>query len=306
MKDLFKRPPIYLLLAITLLILLHFPYSVDEPLTDADLEQTRNYYADAYSPTATAPEAEPSEYETRYLEVATRAANHFDIEGKVQHFADKYELQNKRVLDIGSGRGYLQDIVDDYTGLDISNSVSRFYHKEFVLGSATAMPFAENTFDGAWSIWVQEHVPNPEQFLLETRRVVKDGGVIYLHTAWNCAPWAGQGYEVRPYADFPMSGKIVKATIPIQAFTRSLVAVPTRAIRRISSLFGPTTLHYRRLEPNYETYWKADSDAVNDIDAHEAMLWFTSRGDECLSCEEEGGSILMPPLPLVIRVHKTD
>jgi hypothetical protein len=42
------------------------------------------------------------------------------------------------VLEIGSGRGYLQDVAQNYTGLDISPSVARFYHKKFVLGSATA------------------------------------------------------------------------------------------------------------------------------------------------------------------------
>ena len=52
---------------------------------------------------------------------------------------------------------------ENYTGLDISPSVARFYHKKFVLGSATAMPFPDNSFDGIWSIWVFEHVPNPEQ-----------------------------------------------------------------------------------------------------------------------------------------------
>jgi hypothetical protein len=64
-------------------------------------------------------------------------------------------------LDIGSGRGYLQDVVENYPGLDISSNVSRFYHKKFVLGSATAKPFSDNSFDGGWFIWAAEHVPNP-------------------------------------------------------------------------------------------------------------------------------------------------
>jgi len=306
LREVLARSPIYLLAAIILLTVLHFPYDVDQPLSDRDLDAARKYYADAYEQAAD-PESEatPSEFETRYLEFATYAAESFDIEGQVRTFVEEYGLEGKRVLDIGSGRGYLQDLVDDYTGLDISSSVARFYHKDFVLGSATAMPFADDSFDAAWSIWVQEHVPNPEQFLRETRRVVRDGGVIFLHTAWGCVPWAAQGYEVRPYADFGVGGKLVKATIPVRKFTRTLAVGPIRAARTVASLFGPTALHYQLLEPNYEVYWQADSDAINGIDAYEALLWFTSRGDECLNCGSALGSFLMHPKPLVIRVHKT-
>jgi hypothetical protein len=58
------------------------------------------------------------------------------------------------------------------------------------------------------------------------------------------------------------------------------------------------------LTPNYEKYWVADSDAVNSIDSHEAMLWFRSRGDECLSCQGQDASVFIGSIPLIIRVHK--
>jgi hypothetical protein len=64
---------------------------------------------------------------------------------------------------------------------------------------------------------------------------------------------------------------------------------------------GPTRLHYNQLEPNYKDYWMPDSDAINDIDFLDAKLWFTSRGDECLSCSENE---LLQMGELVIRVHK--
>ena len=290
--------------AAAILIALHFPYAVDQPLTDADLEGVRTYYTDAYKQAPAVPETPPSEFETKYLEVAARAATLYDVEGQVRSFADIFGLKDKRVLDIGSGRGYLQDIVEDYTGLDISSSVGRFYHKKFVLGSATAMPFEDNTFDGAWSVWVQEHVPNPEQFLSEARRVVKNDGVIFLYAAWHSRPWAAQGYQVRPYADFDLSGKLIKASIPIREVADDLARWPIRVIRAFSASFGPTTLRYHRLEPNYDVYWQADSDAVSGIDPHEAMLWFISRGDECLNCDVLRGTAGMSLGPLFIRVHK--
>ena len=78
--------------------------------------------------------------------------------------------------------------------------------------------------------------------------------------------------------------------------------MPNRIVRDLAARFGPTSLRYRRLTPNYDKYWVQDSDAVNSIDSHEAMLWFRSRGDEWLNCED--ASLFMSFMPLVIRVHK--
>jgi hypothetical protein len=123
---------------------------------------------------------------------------------------------------------------------------------------------------------------------------------------WNCAPWLADGYEVRPYSDFGVGGKLIKASIPLRTATLFNFAtyLPIRAARTAAARLGPTRLHYRRLQPNYEKYWMPDSDAVSSIDSHEALLWFLSRGDECLNCT---GSLLHFPFsatPLIIRVHK--
>jgi SAM-dependent methyltransferase len=169
------------------------------------------------------------------------------------------------------------------------------------------MPFADNSFDGVWSIWVFEHVPNPEQAFLEARRVTRDKGVIFLLPAWNATSWAAEGYQVRPYSDFTFGGKLIKASIPLRTSVpfRIMTLLPNRLMRGFAAWFGPTRLRYRRLTPNYEQYWVRDSDAVNSIDSYEAMLWFISRGDECLNCD--GESVFLPPfsVPLVIRVHKS-
>ena len=103
-----------------------------------------------------------------------------EIKAQVQGFVDQYHLPDTAsVLDVGSGNGYLQDFVVNYTGLDISAAVAKHYHKPFVHGTATAMPFADNTFHAAWSIFVLEHIPNPEAALVEIRRVVKPGGLLF-------------------------------------------------------------------------------------------------------------------------------
>lgn len=292
--------------ALGLLTVLHFPFGVDAALSAEELEKTRDYYAKAYKQESAEKSGPASEYETRYLKIATEAAERFKITDQVERFVRDYDLRDRPVIEIGSGRGYLQDHANDYTGLDISSSVSRFYHKKFVLGSATAMPFADNSFEGGWSIWVLEHVPNPEQALRELRRVMKNNAVFFLLPAWNCNGWAAQGYGVRPYADFGLGGKLMKASARVRSTAPYLVAslVPVRLLRREAARFGPTRLRYHRLEPNYEQYWEADADAVNGIDRFEAMLWFQSRGDECLNCTELDGSVFMGYNALIIRIRK--
>jgi SAM-dependent methyltransferase len=292
-------------LSVTFIIAaIHFPNDVDTPLTQQEVEAARKYYTEAYQKPVTETGVK-SEYETKYIRVAEKAAKDARIEEQVSAFVKQFNLSDQPVLEIGSGRGYLQDIAQNYTGLDISPNVARFYHKKFILGSATAMPFPNNSFDGVWSIWVFEHVPNPEQAFHEARRVTRDNGVLFLLPAWNCTSWAAEGYRVRPYSDFGLGGKLIKASILLRSSPPFLIMslLPNRIIRNFVAWFGPTRLRYRRLTPNYETYWEADSDAVNSIDRHEALLWFRSRGDECLNCEDV--SVFTGSQPLIIRVHKS-
>ena len=122
----------------TLLGVLHFPYDVDAPLTEQEISAAQKYYADAYRAPVSEGETK-TEYETKYLRVAEAAAKGFRIEEQVTAFVKKFKLGDRPVLEIGSGRGYLQDVAENYTGLDISPSVARFYRKKFVLGSATAI-----------------------------------------------------------------------------------------------------------------------------------------------------------------------
>ncbi|MEP7364448.1 MAG: methyltransferase domain-containing protein [Acidobacteriota bacterium] len=285
------------------LALLYFPWEVDAPLTKSEMADLEKYYATAYADQGKAKE-EP--VNSDYVRIAETFANGSNATEAVAYFAKMYGLHDQKVLDVGAGRGYLQDVVPDYTGLDISPSAVRFFHKKFVHASATYMPFQDSEFDAAWSIRVFEHVPNPEAALREIRRVVKDGGLILLSPAWDCRSWAADGYPVRPYGEFGVGGKLYKASLPLQEIASNYARVPIRFLReaawRVAG--GPTALHYRRMKPNYDKYWMADSDAVNILDRHEMAIWFTSRGDECLNCETAMTGWLDVDDALVIRVHK--
>jgi SAM-dependent methyltransferase len=234
---------------------------------------------------------------TTESKAAVAAQDTMHIRDQVARFTADHNLEQAHTLEVGSGIGQLQDVVVDYTGIDISPTATRYYHKPFVVGTATAMPFKDGEFDALWSIWVLEHIPNAETALSEVRRVVKPGGLIFLLPAWDCVPWAADDYDARPYSEFGLYGKLVKATTVIRRDHRfkALHEGPIHLIRSFAP--SPTRLHYRKLIPNYKEYWQADSDATTSLDRKEVARWFTSRGDELLNGPGADG-------PLEIRVRK--
>lgn len=206
---------------------------------------------------------------------------------ELKSFISKYQLHKKKCLEIGCGRGAFQDLVTDYVGVDISDSVKEYFYKPFYQGSATELPFEDNTFDAIWTYAVLEHVPHPEKGLKEMRRVLKDNGILILLAAWQCRSWAADGLPVRPYRDLDLKGKLAKSLIPVRdsVLFRSAYIFPRRLIRTIEFLLSkkPLEFEYEELNPNYTHFWMVDSDAINSIDPYETILWFLSRGDLCAS-----------------------
>lgn len=310
LKDLLELPLKLLLVAAVMafgylgpITLIYFPTDVglvELPPVD-DNADAKAYYDAVYGGTQNA--------EHDYIAVNQQSAVGSGIEGSVKGFVAEFGLEDARVLEVGAGSGQLQDIVDDYTGLDIADSAARYFHKRFVQGSATDLPFGDSEFDSIWTVWTLEHVPDPEKALSELRRVVKPGGMLYVFPRWNCDSWAPRGLKVRPYENLSLLEKIGKASL---SFRENLVyklsyLAPVRAVRYIhwKMLGGETRLRYSALAPNYTHNWEPDSDAVASIDRAETMLWFVSRGDACLNCEDSlKGFAFMPHEPLFIRVEK--
>ncbi len=247
----------YLVLILTVVVV-RFPYHTD-PVDERSVARPANYaeyYAGVYaSPKQGEEVATEDSSEGRYVKMARVAIADQHVTQRLTEFVSLFGLERARILDVGSGTGYLQDVVENYVGLDISPTAARYYHKPFIAASATKMPIPDNDFDSAWSIWVLEHVPAPEQALLEIRRVVKDGGLIFMVPAWNVYPWAAEGYPVRPFSDLDWKGKLVKAGmfgIEYKPLAQAVKMI-TRASLGTRALFGgPTHLHYNRLKPNYE------------------------------------------------------
>ena len=93
----------------------------------------------------------------------------------------KLPLQNARILDAGCGRGYAGQIVQShgghYTGIDLLPNGTGF---PLAAGDAMRLPFRDASFDGVFCIDAFEHIPDGVSAAREFRRVLRDGGFVFL------------------------------------------------------------------------------------------------------------------------------
>lgn len=117
----------------------------------------------------------------------------------------------ERVLDVGSGPGFLVNMIADAVsssgyvcGIDVSEpllAVARSHcaHQswvEFRRGDATQLPFSDNDFDAVVSTQVLEYVRDVDAALAEIYRLVRWGGrVAILDTDWDSLVWHSPNRE---------------------------------------------------------------------------------------------------------------
>ncbi|MBQ7324175.1 MAG: methyltransferase domain-containing protein [Clostridia bacterium] len=122
---------------------------------------------------------------TLYLSRKLRFDDRFASQYKVAFDLD--ETKPLRILEIGCGPGALSGALRrwypnaEVIGLDRDSEFIQFAQASengvtFLEGDATALPFADNTFDVTISNTVSEHI-EPSRFYGEQYRVLKPGGV---------------------------------------------------------------------------------------------------------------------------------
>lgn len=113
-------------------------------------------------------------------------------------------LEGEKVLDIGSGPGFLAAALaeatgpsGDVVGVDISQQMvdraaSKSPHSwlSYEVADATALPFKDNSFDVVVSTQVAEYIPDIDAFCSEVFRVLKPKGRgLILATDWDAVCW---------------------------------------------------------------------------------------------------------------------
>jgi SAM-dependent methyltransferase len=95
-------------------------------------------------------------------------------------------MQAERILEIGVGRGRMVRLLrsrrvgSQIIGLDLIQEGVRGIPGIGVMGDSRRLPFADGTFDIAYSLGVVEHFPETAQAVREHARVVKPGGHVLI------------------------------------------------------------------------------------------------------------------------------
>jgi len=129
--------------------------------------------------------------------------------------------EGERVLDIGSGPGFLAEAIADQTGptgkvvgVDISQQMvdrasqrSQSEWLSYQCADATELPFEDSSFDVVVSTQVAEYVPDIDSFTSEVHRVLRPGGRgLILATDWEGVCW---------HSEHPIRmEKVLKAFVP--------------------------------------------------------------------------------------------
>lgn len=98
----------------------------------------------------------------------------------------KYPFQE--LLDVGCGTGPMIELLlkefpdKSYTGIDLTPRMievaqeKKLDHSRFLVGDSENLPFEKDTFDAVICTNSFHHYPNPQAFINEASRVLKDGG----------------------------------------------------------------------------------------------------------------------------------
>lgn len=107
----------------------------------------------------------------------------------LRDLVEKYTENESTILDVGCGHGNF--VIDELrhkfsfaVGVDISTEVMQknICLDTCVVGEISSMPFESHTFDMVISLWVMEHIENPEICFKEIHRVLKPGGMFAFVT----------------------------------------------------------------------------------------------------------------------------
>ncbi len=137
--------------------------------------------------------------------------------------------KNDNVLDAGCGIGILGKFIKEYYsstvyGIDMDKAsveIAKANGEKVTRGTLEGhWPYKDNFFDYVISVQVLEHLINPDNFLSESRRVLKENGILVISTP-NLAAWFNRLIFLFGYQPFFLEASTQDKTIGLK-FTRRL------------------------------------------------------------------------------------
>jgi len=103
------------------------------------------------------------------------------------------QVRGKRILELGTGGGFgahhlaahARNVISIDIDLEAIRTAAQTYSRPnlaYLNADVTALPFADETFDSVIAYEIIEHLHNPEDMLRETRRVLRNQGLLYVST----------------------------------------------------------------------------------------------------------------------------
>lgn len=126
------------------------------------------------------------------------------------HFVSQF-VKNKTVLDVACGNGYGSSLLNQagsnlVVGVDSSPEAINYAQKnyaekglKFIKANALNLPFNKKTFDIVVSLETIEHLDNPDKFLREIKRVLRNNGLLILSTPNRFTSPLGNPYHKKEY-----------------------------------------------------------------------------------------------------------
>jgi SAM-dependent methyltransferase len=160
-----------------------------------------------------------------------------DVHGRVA--ARLVAEQMLPVLDVGCGEGELARHLPPgmWTGLDSSRAMLSRAPQPALLGSATALPFADASFASVALLYVLYHLAEPADALAEAHRVLRPGGLLVV-----AAPSRRDSPELRhalPVSALTFDAELAPRMlgelfdeVEIERWDAPLLILPTRAAVR--------------------------------------------------------------------------
>jgi arsenite methyltransferase len=208
--------------------------------------------------------------------------------------------RGERVLDIGSGPGFLAAAIAEQTGpkgqvvgIDLSQQMvdrasQRNEHEwlSYQIADAAALPFNDNHFDVVVSTQVAEYVPDIAKFSSEIFRVLKPGGRgLILATDWEGVCWHSENPDrmdkvLKAFAPHCADSKLPRTLAPRLRKAGLLVEdvsyFPIVNLDRYDGCYGETAVPFivayiqgQKTVADEELHaWAAEQDALNERGEH--------------------------------------